>query len=258
MLMRLSLDYFRLPVESALPLYRQIQQNIIELIDNDLIDSGDALPSERQLSEVYGVNRMTVRQAVDRLVEAGLVQRRQGAGTFVTDSRPVQNFTPTVVGFSQRMSMAGMNPSSRLLHRDVITSEPIIAHRLNTAADSPLIMLKRLRLVNDEPLMIETSYLDAAMFADLMQIDLESESLYRILEQNYGTCIVEAEHTMEPTLPTAFEAHHLGIECSMPTLLIRVLAYSADRVPVEVSKGVVRGDRCRYFFRVNTRTPITK
>jgi len=256
--MNAGLKYYRLSDESSLPLYQQIQDNILQLIDNNLLTAGASLPSERQLSDVYGVNRMTVRQAIDGLVQKGLVQRKQGSGTFVVEGRTMQNFTPTVQGFSQRMREAGMNPSSRLLHRAIITPEPIVAHHLNIDPDAPVILLKRLRLVNDEPLMIETSYLSQALFPDLIEADLEQESLYRILEQRYGMVVVEAEHTMEPTLPDAFEAHHLGVALNMPTMLVRVLAFAHDRIPVEMSKSVVRGDRCRYFFRVNTRTPIMR
>ncbi|MFW5748303.1 MAG: GntR family transcriptional regulator [Chloroflexota bacterium] len=251
-----SLRYYRLPAVSVLPLYQQIQENIIQLIDNNLLNAGEALPSERQLSDVYGVNRMTVRQAIDGLVQKGLVNRKHGAGTFVATGRALQSFTPTVFGFSQRMREAGMNPSSRLLHRAIITPEPIVAHHLNLGLDEPVIILKRLRLVNDEPLMIETSYLSHAMFPGLIDADLETESLYHILEHNYDMVVVEAEHTMEPTMPDAYEAHHLGVEITMPTMLVRVLAFSRDRIPLEMSKAIVRGDRCRYFFRVNTRTPI--
>ncbi|MBW4438643.1 MAG: GntR family transcriptional regulator [Pleurocapsa minor GSE-CHR-MK-17-07R] len=247
------LNFLRLTPDSTLPLYQQIQDNLLQLIDSNLLNTGDPLPSERQLSEVYGVNRMTVRQALDGLVRKGVVDRRQGTGSFVASFKP---FTPTVVGFSQRMHEAGMNPSSRLLHREVITPEPLIAHRLHLKPDDRVIMLKRLRLLNDEPLMIETSYLSYGMFPGLMQADVENESLYRVLKNDYGLVVQEAEHTMEPTLPNAYEAYNLGVPMNAPAMLVRVVAYSADNIPIEMSKAVVRGDRCRYFFRVNTRIPI--
>lgn len=250
------LKYFRLSTDSVHPVYQQIQDNIIQLIDHNVLNTGDALPSERQLSDVYGVNRMTVRQAVGGLVQKGLIERKRGAGSFIARRRSVRELTPTVIGFSQRMREAGAKPSSRLLHREVIMPEPITAHRLHLEVGSPIIILKRLRLVDGEPLMIETSYLSYAMFPRLMDADLENESLYRILEHDYGMVVEEAEHTMEPTLPNAYEALHLGIEMTMPAMLVRVLAYSSDRVPLELSKSIVRADRCRYFFRVHTRVPI--
>lgn len=254
--MRDSRPYFCLPVGSDLPLYRQIQDNLVELIDNRLLEIGAALPSERQLSERYGVNRMTVRQAIDGLVQKGMLERRRGAGTFVMAGQPVQHLTPTVLGFSQRMREAGLRPSSQLLHRDIIVPDPIVQHHLQLEAEQAVIRLTRLRLVNDAPFMLETSYLEAARFSALMSADLEHESLYRILEHEYQLQVVEAEHTLEPTLPTPDEARHLGQETMMPAMLVRVIAYEAARTPLEMSRAIVRGDRCRYFFRVNTQAPL--
>lgn len=123
-------EYFRLSDNQSLRLYERIQENLIELIENNLLKVGDMLPSERALSQYYGVNRMTVRQAIDNLVRKGFLQRRQGVGNFVSERRLVQPFTPTVIGFSQRMREAGLTPSSRVLQQSVVTPEPIVAHRL--------------------------------------------------------------------------------------------------------------------------------
>ncbi len=254
--MSVPLHYFRLTSDSTLPLYQQIQENITQLIDDNLLRTGDMLPPERQLSELYGVNRMTVRQAIDRLVRRGLIERRPGAGTFVSKPRPIASFKPSVIGFSQQIREAGMTPSSRLLHREIISPEPMLAHRLRLHPEDAVIVLKRLRLVNDEPLMLETSYLSYGMFPRLMEADLENESLYRVLQQEYGVEVTGAEHTLEPTLPTAYEAYHLGVAMTAPAMLVRVLALAQDNVPIESSKAIVRGDRCRYFFGVSTRVPI--
>jgi GntR family transcriptional regulator len=254
--MTLAKEFFHLDGGSSKPLYHQIQDNIVQLIDHDLLRSGDALPSERLLGEYYSVNRMTVRQAIDALVQRGLLRRRHGSGTFVNDQPAMQALQPTVVGFSERMRKEGLRPSSRLLHRTITLPEPIVAHRLNISREQQVIIIKRLRLINDVPLMLETSYLSSALFPELLERDLENESLYDILAQDYDMKVVEAEHTLEPTLASAYEAQHLGIDLRTPAMLVRVLAYSQDRVPIEFSKSIVRGDRCRYFFRVNTAMPI--
>lgn len=254
--MTLGKEYFHLDTSSEQSLYVQIQENIVQLLDHNLLRPGDALPSERLLGEYYGVNRRTVRQALEALVQRGLLRRKHGSGTFVNEQSRVGAFTPTVVGFSERMRHEGLNPTSRLLHRTTLTPEPIVAHRLQLPMAAQVVVIKRLRLIDDVPLMLETSYLSAALFAGLLARDLENESLYAILRQDYGTRITEAEHTLEPTLTSAYEAHHLGVDLKAPAMLVRVLAYSQDRVPVEFSKSVVRGDRCRYFFRVHTATPI--
>ncbi|MFN7209943.1 MAG: GntR family transcriptional regulator [Aggregatilineales bacterium] len=249
-------EYFRLSDNQSLRLYERIQENLIELIENNLLKVGDMLPSERALSQYYGVNRMTVRQAIDNLVRKGFLQRRQGVGNLVSERRVVQPFTPTVIGFSQRMREAGLTPSSRVLQQSVVTPEPIVAHRLGLHSDHQVVMIKRLRLVNDEPLMVETSYLSYDLFPRLLSEDLENQSLYQVLERLYDVRISEAEHTLEPTLTTPYEALHLRVESGTPAMLVRLLAYSANRTPIEFSKALVRGDRCRYYFRVTTHVPI--
>jgi GntR family transcriptional regulator len=254
--MSLSADYFRIDPNSSQPLYHQIEENLIRLIDNELLRQGEALPAERQLSEYYGVNRMTVRRAIEQLVQKGFLHKKQGVGTFVSEAKPVQQFTPNVTGFSERMRKAGFTPSSKLLQRSLITPEPLILHKLGLTPNSEVIMLMRLRLVNDEPLMLETSYLPHSQFPALLDEDLENQSLYRVLDDRYGVAVMEAEHTLEPTLTSKQEAAHLKVSPNKPAMLVRVLARATSGMPVEFSKSIVRGDRCRYYFRVNTHKPI--
>jgi GntR family transcriptional regulator len=254
--MALDAHYFRINPEQPQPLYQQIQENLIDLIDSGLLASGDALPSERMLSVYYGVNRMTVRQSMDALVQRGLLVRRQGSGTFVTGKSLMQPFTPSVSGFTQRMREAGSVPSTVLLERCVIPADAGLVRRLQLEAGAPVIRLKRLRRVNQEPLMIETSYLSQVRYPRLMEENLEIQGLYDVLKQVYAVDIVEAEHTLEPTLMTAEEAAYLEVPEERPAMLVRVMARAVKQTPVEFSEAVVRGDRCRYYFRVNTREPI--
>lgn len=254
--MTLSAHYFQINDQDTTPLYQQIQDNIIELIESNLLKGGDALPAERMLSDYYGVNRMTVRQAIDALVQKGLIYKKHGAGTFVREAQPLQTFTPTVMGFSQRMRDSGFVTTTRLLQREVVAPSPIIAHRLGLLEQDSALLIKRLRMVNDEPLMIETSYLSQAQYPALLSEDLETQSLYHLLETLYNVQIMEAEHTLEPILTTPFETQHLGVDAQQPAMLVRVMAYTRDRTPVEFSKSIVRGDRCRYYFQVHTRKPI--
>lgn len=250
----LAKAYFQINHNDRTPRYLQIQENLIELIDLGLLNAGDSLPSERDLSRFYQVNRMTVRQAIDGLVSQGLIYKQHGIGNFVSDQPPVKQFAPTVMGFSQRMREAGLIPSSRLLKQDVIIPSPLICYRLRLEQDSPVIIVKRLRLVNDEPLMLETSYLPYARYKRVM--NYEVDSLYQILEDEYGIIVSDTEQTLEPTLLEEAEARHFGLPVGKPAMLVRILAYTEDRQPIEFSKSVVRGDRCRYYFRVNTQKPI--
>lgn len=254
--MSLRRHYFQIDSSKSIPLYVQIQENMLELIDLGMLKAGDALPSERELSQYYGVNRMTVRQAIDGLVQRGLIIKQHGVGTFISEQKPVQPFMPTVTGFSQRMREAGLRPSSKLIQQQVIMPTPMLAHRLNIAATEQVIMIQRLRYVNDEPLMLETSYLSFERFQRILAHDISDHSLYQIMKEEYNVQVAEAEHTFEPMLINSAESEHFGLPEGQPAMLVRVLAYGQDRRVMEFSKSVVRGDRCRYYFRVTTHTPI--
>ncbi len=254
--MTIDKRHFYVDASRPTPLYYQIQENLAELIELKLLQPGDMLPSERELSKLYDVSRLTVRQAIENLVSKGLISKQQGVGTFVSEKAPPPPFEPTVTGFTQRMREAGLRPSSRLLEKSIITAPPLVYHRLDLRATDEVVRIKRMRLVDDEPLMIETSYLPVTRFPDLIDQDLEQHSLYSVLETRYNVLIHEAEQSLEPTLLTAHEAELFNLDAGLPAMLVYIAAYAADRTPIEFSKSVVRGDKCRYYFRVHTHRPI--
>ncbi len=256
--MQIDKHHFYADPNRPTPLYYQIQENLVELITLELLKPGDMLPSERELCRLYGVSRLTVRQAIEPLVMRGLLKRQHGVGTFVAEQPRTGSFAPTVMGFSQRMREAGAKPSSRLLEKAIVTAPPLVYHRLDLRADAQVVRLRRVRLVDDEPLMVETSYLPLARFPGLLEQDLGSQSLYRVLETAYNTAIAEADQTLEPTVLNEHEAELLGVAAGMPAMLVQIIAYTGDHQPVEFSKSVVRGDRCRFYFRVQTAQPIVR
>jgi GntR family transcriptional regulator len=249
-------SYYTIDLNSPLPRYYQIQQNILELIEANRLRAGDALPSERELSDMYAVNRMTLRQAVNELCNQGVLRRLHGVGTFVTEKNIGTPFMPAVTGFSERFRSAGRKPASRMIILEVVPASPLVAERLNLAAEVPVISLVRLRLVDDEPLMLEKSFLPYQSYPDLLEEDFSVQSLYGVLAERYGAHILETEQTLEPTLLTPEEAERFNLKSGLPAMLVSVTAYSTDHQPVEFSKSVIRGDRCRYYFSVDTRIPI--
>lgn len=248
--------YFVIDMNSPLPLYYQIKQNILELIQASVLRTGDALPSERELSESYGVNRMTVRQAIAELNTQGIVRRLHGVGTFVTEQNAIAPLIPAVTGFSERFRSVGMKPASTVIRLEVVSASPVVAQKLELAAEAPVISLQRLRLVNDEPLMFEKSYLPYEAYPDLLNEDFSSQSLYDLLGRRYQTHILETEQTLEPTLLRNEETAYFKLKNNQPAMLVHITAYTDNHRPVEFCKSIIRGDRCRYYFAVNTQSPI--
>jgi GntR family transcriptional regulator len=237
--------------QNDIPLYHQIKENLREAIEGQVLLPEDMLPSERDLGRIYGVNRTTVRQAVDDLVQEGMLHRVHGIGTFVAPPKVVQVF-PTVLGFSARMRQAGHVTLNRVLGQDAIQARPSIVRRLGLAQDAPLVRLSRLRIVDNEPLMIETSYLSLERFPDLLGDDFTVRSLYEVINARYGIDILELDQTLEPVLMTEYEAALLESTPGSPAMLMEVIALAGEDDPFEFSKAIVRGDKCQYYFRMRS------
>lgn len=234
--------------DNPLPLYYQIQQNIITLIESQALKANDSLPSERELSEHYQVTRMTVRQAVNQLVSDGVLERRRGIGTFVTEARKHPSLSPSVAGFSERFREVGMRPTSRVLTFETLPASTPVAQHLNLETGEPVVCLRRLRLVDNVPLMIETSYLPYGPLRGILEVDFNKNSLYSTLAERFGKRVVRAAHALEPVLLQNDEARLLGLKAGQPAMLVQIVAHTAEGLAIEFSKAVIRGDRCRYYF----------
>ena len=169
---------FQIDRQEKVPLYHQISQNIRALIADRKLQSGDAMPSEWNLSELYGVSRLTVRHALDELVREGLLTRRHGVGTFVADPG-ITRITPSKLSFTHKMRQMGLTPGSQLVSLKVIPAPPNIAAYLSIEEDDPVVELVRIRLADGEPIMLETAYLPQMRFPDLTTGSLmDGNSLY--------------------------------------------------------------------------------
>jgi GntR family transcriptional regulator len=194
---------------------------------------------------------VTVRQAVDELVQEGLLRRVQGIGTFVAEPKVVQ-VLPTVLGFSARMRQEGHTTLNRVLRQETEPAGASVARRLRLPAGSPVMRLARLRIVDNEPLMIETSFLSLDRFPDILGDDFAVRSLYDVIGTRYGVHVFELDQTLEPVLMTEYEASLLDSTPGSPAMLMEVVAYAGENDPFEFSKAIVRGDKCQYYFRMRS------
>ncbi len=236
---------------SVVPLYHQIKQNLRDLIENEVLPVDHFLPSERELGEYYGVNRLTVRQAMTELVSEGILRRQRGVGTFVAEPKLTQ-IMGRVMGFSERIREVGREPSSRVISLEVVPASIGVARSLNQEPTELLYKLVRLRCADGEPVMLETAFLPQARFPDLKAVNFFEASLYRVLAEKFDCRIVEADETLEPVIMTGYEVELLGAEPGTPGLLVETLAYDQSGVAVEFGKSVVRGDKSRFYYRIKT------
>jgi GntR family transcriptional regulator len=231
---------------SPVPRYFQLKEIMREKIRSGEWKPGDLIPSERELGEKYGISRMTARQAITDLVNEGLFYREQGKGTFVSQRKVTQQLM-RLTGFTEDMSARGQKPSTRVLSARMRPADEETAERLRIRPQEPVICLQRLRLADGEPLAIELSQLHFPNCERLLEEDLEHNSLYRLLETQYGLPLMEAEQEIEAGLAGNEEAQLLKIPIGSAVLYIRRTTYTDRNQPIEYAKSVYRGNKYTFY-----------
>ncbi|MEW5988673.1 MAG: GntR family transcriptional regulator [Chloroflexota bacterium] len=230
---------------SAAPLYTQIVENLLERIEAGELVPGDRLPSERDLSETLGVNRLTLRRALRVLEERGLLVRRQGAGTYIAAPK-IERPAGRLTSFTRGMQRRGLIPGARIILFEERPLERAAAEELALPVGSPGYVVHRLRLLNQEPVLLERYLIPADRFPDLAQHDLVNRSMYAIMQSEYGVVVGRARQSLEPVVATEYEAELLGVRPGAPLMLERRLSFDQDGRPVEQGKDLYRGDRFRF------------
>src|SRR5512132_3241499 len=174
------------------PKQSEARARVLDLIEQLAV--GEAIPSERQLSSELGVSRLTVRAALDELVREGLLVRRHGSGTFVSEPKIAQELTMT--SFSEDMRRRGMRPSSRTLDLHTTTAGARLGRLLNVAPSERIVVATRLRLADGETMAIETLHVRETLVPGLTAADLEQTSFYELLHERYGISITSGLQTI--------------------------------------------------------------
>jgi GntR family transcriptional regulator len=235
---------------SRLPLHQQLKAAIEERILSGEWQPGAQVPSERELCEQYAISRITVRQALAALVMEGRLIRVQGRGTFVASPRIEQQLTH-LTGFTQDMQARGKRPSARLLEAGSIAALPMVARALKIRAGESVIMLKRLRLADGEPMAIETAYLLESRCQGILKEKLAARSLYDVLAKKYRLNPARALQQMEAIACPAAEAKLLDTRRGAPVLHIHRTTYDRDGRPFELVESFYRGDRYTFYAELH-------
>jgi GntR family transcriptional regulator len=224
--------------------YVQIEEELAERIRTGMLRPGDRIPPERELAEQMQVSRMTVRQALGRLADRGLLVRERGRGTFVSEPKLIQSLS-RLNGFYDQMISQGILPSSRLLSGEEVLASAAVAQVLDLRIGEPLYKVVRLRLGGGVPLALETSFFPARLVPGLLDYDLERHSIYRLMER-YDARPVRATQSLEPVPARDQEADALEVLAGSPLMLVERIAWDTQDRPVEYAKDIYRGDRSRF------------
>lgn len=232
---------------SSVPLYAQIHGEIRRQIETDQLKAGAAVPSERELAEVCKVSRMTARQALNALKSEGYVYQERGIGTFVS-KRKLDVHTRNLIGFTEEMRGRGFMPSTKILLSRRENAPQEVAQQLGIDAEDEVFHFQRLRLADNLPLAFEDAYLPVKRFPDLDEKNLEKESLYKILENDYGIVMHHAEEILEATCASKEIARALAIKPKSALLIVHRVVFSESNLVVESVRTFYRADRYRATF----------
>jgi len=220
---------------------RETRESVLELIE--ALNVGSAIPSERQLSVDLGVSRLTVRAALDELVREGYLVRRRGAGTFVAEPKVPKGMDAS--SFTDDMRARGLTPASRTIELRVIPAGARLGRMLHVSPSEPIVLAKRLRLADGEPMAIEHLHVRASLVPELSARDLEDNSFYELLTDRYGIQIAGGTQTVEPTVTNDEESASLGVPLHSPALLFERVTRATTGDVVEFTASTYRGDRYR-------------
>jgi GntR family transcriptional regulator len=214
----------------------------------------EKLPSERELCEAFNLSRTTVREAIDALVNEGLLRREKGRGTFIAAPKILESLLQSPTGFTDTMVEQDIPVRTNVLRMEIDAAPRTAARELRLPVDEPVITIDRLRFVFDEPILLVTSYLPYRLCPQLINDDLIENSLYSLLRGKYGFTIARARRYMEAVAANDMEARLLQLESGAPLMLIESIVYTGDGTPLEYFKARHRGDRTR--FLVESYTPV--
>jgi GntR family transcriptional regulator len=235
---------------SVVPIYYQLKEYIKDQIDSENLNVGEMIPSERELAEEFEINRMTVRQAVNELVNEGHLRRQRGVGTFVSKSKINQGLS-RLSNFTTDMMNKGMKPGAKLLSMEVIPAPKKIAAKLQIPEGEQVVELFRLRIADGEPMALERSYLPYSKVSPIMNEDMEKQSLYKVLEEKCQLKLLRALQTIEISYSNPTDAHYLEIGPDSPVLLIERVTFLEDDQPIECVSSIYRSDRYKFSIEMN-------
>lgn len=229
--------------DSPDPLWRQAADLILHQISTGKIANGGRLPAERDLLAQLSISRVTLRRALQSLVEDGVLKPSHGRGWYVSAEVP-KEFPNTLESFSETAARLGLVPSSDVLRASEAPATLDEAEELAIAPGAPLFHLERIRRLDGVPVAVDTSFFAATLKPDLTGVDFRTASLFELLLGN-GVDLARGETTIEAQAADAALAQHLGVEPKTPILVMRQSIVDSGGRPLLSSTVRYVGDRYR-------------
>lgn len=227
------------------PLYLQLVDKL-EVAIRERMAPNDKLFSERELTQVYGVSRITVRLALQELEKRGLVYKKHGKGTYVSEISDTAVDLSQAYSFTEQMKKIGKVPRTSILSFKLVKASDYIAQHLQLSQGEEVFEVERLRLADEVPMMLERTYVPASLFPALTAIRMREKPLYEIFLEDYGQTIRLAEEEFYASIALDNEAKILGIPSNSPVLHLVRKTYNDKNRIIEFTFSIARADQFRY------------
>jgi GntR family transcriptional regulator len=235
-------------MNARLPLYAQLKESLIAAIKRGEHAPGGQIPSQRILCERYRMSHMTVRRAINDLLNEGVIYGIPGKGLYVAGRKQDAESGP-LIGFTEDMAQRGMVASSQVLAAEIVGASTVLASALGVEGGAPLVHLRRLRLADGEPMALQGSYLPHALCPGLLKHDLASRSVFALLRGEYGLSLADSTTTVEAALATEEQVRLLGLRPPAPLLIVEQLTRLDTGQAIEFVRTAYRADRYRLRVR---------
>ncbi|QQO08967.1 GntR family transcriptional regulator [Breznakiella homolactica] len=226
------------------PLFEQFIDIIQQKIISGEYKPGQQLPSERDLAELYGLSRVTIRNAINNMVAEGILTRRHRKGTYVANKK-IEHSLGQLIGLIEELAQKHMDIEITVLESGIVPVPQSILNKLSIQNDTKVYKVARLVSTGKEPLAIDYGYLPSNIFYLMPEYDPKTGMIYTMLEKR-GYKISTADQIIRADSPAPPEAARLGVSPSSPVLVLERTVYVEGGGPITYSKTIYRADRYEY------------
>ncbi|SKC76239.1 GntR family transcriptional regulator [Maledivibacter halophilus] len=234
---------------SSIALYEQLKIIIKNNIINKVYKAGDKLPNETELGKIYGISRITVRRALKELAKEGLLEIKQGKGTFVKDSK-LNLKIMDLRGFRDALSDAEHSVSTKILEKKIIKANDEITKDFKSPSGFRVLKLKRLIMDNNEPWGIDISYFPIDIYPNIYEKIIDNVSTFNIIKKEYGIVMCKAYKEFSVVIAGKEYSKLLNCSPTEPLFSVRKIIYDSQKKPIHLSQYYTLSSRVKYVISV--------
>ena len=225
--------------------HARIEQRLLSDMRRGVLPPGSRLPSEAQLMDRFNASTSTVREAIHNLLKRGIVE--VGASRRLCVVQPkITHELNGLTGFVEDMQLLGMEATARVVDVKIMVADEIVARHLELRKSDPVVRIQRVRIGDGMPLSFDETYLPRFVGEKIMTDDLVTTQIFTLLEEKYGTPLIEAEYNMEAIACPPFIAEALEMKSGSPVFMIERTSFSTNKRPVDYEKLYYRADHVRF------------